>query len=537
MTYFLSVALGALTALPMVFDRLFFLPWLTLPVWLILILKSKAPYRHGLIWSLGYYFVVFSWLIELYPMDFAGFSNGMSVLIIFLGITVLTLSQSFLSAFMPLIYKKSAKYLPPAVTAILAGALWCLIEWIQTLPWFMVPWGKLALTQTFLLPEIQSASLLGSYFTGFLMMSFAGFIAAFFCEAISPGRPLRIEKSELRPVYGVIALIIFVSNTAFGVIKLSLPEKSGTKVTAAAIQGNISSVDKWADGSVSRSLDIYSDLTKKAAGKGARLIVWPESVITESLNRNNPVSSKIAALAAETGCDIAVGAFYTEGTGDNVTDFNAVYYYHPDGSVSENVYRKRHLVPFGEYVPMRPLIMKLFPFLGDINMFSADVGRGTGTELFTDERGTAGALVCFDSIYPDLARQSAAEGADIILLSTNDSWYKDSTAVYQHNRHAALRAVETGRFIVRAANTGVSSVIDKNGRIKDTLPPLTDGFITGDVYYENTRTPYTLLGDVIVWFSAAFTAVCSIAAIIGAKKTKERKNIQLNSQKEEINER
>ncbi|MBR5767241.1 MAG: apolipoprotein N-acyltransferase [Clostridia bacterium] len=530
MTYIVSLVLGILTALPMVFDWLFALPWLALPAWLLLVLRCRHPYRHGLVWSVGYFFVVFSWLIELYPMDFAGFSNGMSVLIIFLGITVLTLSQSVFAAFLPVIYKKGYAFLPAPLSAVLAGAVWCVIEWGQTLFWFMVPWGRLALTQTLFLPTIQSASLLGSYFVAFIMMCWAGLIAAALEKSLGGDKPLKFDNSGLRPVYALVAHIIFAANVVFGTVKLCLPEKSGadgtdTGVTAAAVQGNISSVDKWADDSLSRSLKIYSDLTKEAAGDGARLVVWPESVITVSLNRYAYVSSAISALASETGCDIAVGAFFTEGEGDDSVDYNAVYYYHPDGTVSENVYFKRHLVPFGEYVPMRSFIMKIFPFLDEINMFSSDIGRGSSSALFEDGRGTVGSLICFDSIYADLARSTAADGAELILLSTNDSWYKDSTAVYQHNRHAALRAVETGKYIVRAANTGVSSVIDPNGSIKESLGPLLTGYVTSDVRYVEGKTLYTCVGDVIVWLSAGYAAaVIAVGIIKRLRKRKEEKS-------------
>ncbi len=514
MSYLISLALGLLTALPLAIDWLFPLPWIALPAWLVLILKCRHPYRHGLVWSIGYYFIVFSWLIELYPMDFAGFSNGMSVLIIFLGITVLTLSQSVLAAFLPFIYNKAYSFLPAPLSAALAGALWCVIEWVQTLPWFMVPWGKLALTQTFFLPAIQSASLLGSYFVAFIMMCWAGLAAASFEKAAGAGKPLRIDLKKVKPVYAIAACVLFLANTAFGVTKILLPEKSEETITVAAIQGNISSTDKWADNSVSYSLGVYTELTLRAAEDGAELVVWPESVITASVNESPHLAAKLSALAQTAGCDIAVGAFYTEENGETDTDYNAVYLFRADGTICDSVYFKRHLVPFGEYVPMRDLIMKIFPFLGDINMFSGEIGRGTSTALFDDSRGTSGSLVCFDSIYPELARSSVAEGAEILLLSTNDSWYKDSTAVYQHNRHAVLRAVETGRYVIRAANTGVSSVIGPAGEIKESLGPLQTGYITSEAVYLSGRTLYTVAGDVLLWLSLGYATVVILIAII-----------------------
>ena len=162
---------------------------------------------------------------------------------------------------------------------------------------------------------------------------------------------------------------------------------------------------------------------------------------------------------------------------DNAADAATVVY--PDGSMDEVVYAKRHLVPFGEYVPWRPLIEVLIPPLTEINMLSSDFAPGEGTALVSTPFGKVGGLICFDSIYECLTLDSVRDGAELLVLPTNDSWFTDSAAVYMHSAQARLRAIESGRWIVRSADTGISSVIDPRGRSHEELAPLVEGMAPG----------------------------------------------------------
>jgi apolipoprotein N-acyltransferase len=128
--------------------------------------------------------------------------------------------------------------------------------------------------------------------------------------------------------------------------------------------------------------------------------------------------------------------------------------------------------------------------------------------------------VCFDSIYESLTLDSVRDGAELIVLSTNDSWYKDSAAVRQHNGHAVLRAVENGRCVVRAANTGISTVISDKGRIITSLPPLTDGYVFAEVSTSDQRTLFSYTGNLTVLLSAIYIAFLFVRAIILKIKAK-----------------
>ncbi len=504
----ICLLLGVLSGLPMIFDFLFLLPVATFGGMFFIALKYNRPYLHGLLFSFGYYAVGWHWLANLYPMDFAGFSNFMSVVIIALGISFMSIVQSVGTAFVFKLFKNLHSENRVWLSALTGASLFTLAEWGQNFFWFGIPWAKLALSQTGVPAFLQSASLFGSLFTAFILT----FIAACFALAFADG-----WKKTGRTL-AAVSLSVYVLNAAFGFIYMSLPQK-GVKLTAAAVQGNISSTDKWADDSLSHSLEIYSDITRRAVKEtGAKLVVWPETVITVSLNRSGRVSEIISDLAAELDCDIATGAYYTGENGDS----NAIYMFRRSGERDETVYKKRHLVPFGEYIPIKDVVMKLFPFLADVNMFSSEIVPGTDTEILAGSGYRAGALVCFDSIYPALARDSARDGAQVLLISTNDSWFGSSAGVYEHKNQSVLRAIENGKPVVRAANTGVSALIDRYGKETGLLGPLTDGYASGEITLNSSTTLYTRIGDVIA-YASAFAVIAAAGLKIGEKIASGRK--------------
>ena len=208
----------------------------------------------------------------------------------------------------------------------------------------------------------------------------------------------------------------------------------------------------------------------------------------------------LSDFAKENGVHLFVGTYEVK----NGDTYNAITCFFPDGSVERAPYSKQHLVPFGEYLPMEGFIRAVLPQLADLNLFSSPLTPGKDSAVLDTEFGKVGRLVCFDSIYETLARRSVADGAEILLLSTNDSWYLDSPAVYQHNAHAQLRAVENGRSILRSANTGISSLITPTGEVTDFLEPLVKGTVVGTAITASHRTLYSYVGELWVLLSFGF---------------------------------
>ena len=224
------------------------------------------------------------------------------------------------------------------------------------------------------------------------------------------------------------------------------------------------------------------------------IVVWGETAVPTSLNDSKMISKELKAYTKMTGNDMIVGAFYENQTGNTL---NAAYYI-TEGNISNDLYFKRKLVPFGEFLPAE-FLLKNIPFVKDMNLSSRNIFSGDSPRLIDTEDGKIGCLICFDSIFPYLARSTVKQGAEILVIMTNDSWYKDHPAVYQHNNQARWRAVENGRYVARAANSGISSFISPHGEIIASLPPLYKGSLTETLYFSSEKTLYTVVGDIIIW--------------------------------------
>jgi apolipoprotein N-acyltransferase len=183
-------------------------------------------------------------------------------------------------------------------------------------------------------------------------------------------------------------------------------------------------------------------------------------------------------------------------------------------------YGKRHLVPFGEYLPAEQILTKLFPFVSNISQFDSAMTPGGGADIMEINGVNYGGLVCFDSIFPELARKSVRAGADVLIIVTNDSWFRDSPAIYQHNAQAVLRAVENNRFVVRAANTGLSSFISPTGKILQKSEVLKREVMKGQIEIVKNKTVYTIFGDIILYLSFLYTGFCAVLKISAAIRYK-----------------
>ncbi|MBE6636151.1 MAG: apolipoprotein N-acyltransferase, partial [Ruminococcaceae bacterium] len=298
------------------------------------------------------------------------------------------------------------------------------------------------------------------------------------------------------------ALGIYLANTVLGIAvyaKNDALSREGIKVTVGIVQGNYSSAEKWS-ASPPEIVDKYIRYTKLAAEEGAELIVWPETALPFVISEGTVSSNRIAITARDLGVTILVGTITEEGE----DEYNAVLCYMPDGSINETYYKKRHLVPFGEFVPMKKVVDIILPFLSDIAMLKDPMTPGTDTEIIDTDLCRIGALICFDSIYESSVLETVRDGAQIITLSTNDSWFTDSAGIYMHNNQARLRAIETGKYVVRSANTGLSAIISPSGSVVKDMPIMEEGIITADVYANDGATLYTMIGNSFVYLSGLF---------------------------------
>lgn len=509
----LLILSAALTGAVLVWPVLAPLEWVSLvPVgtvllWLITAegkggkpVTLRRMYGYGFLYCFIFQAIVYHWFFYLYPLEFTGVSPAAAAVVVAVACFGLALLHGgiFAAAFplIGLVCRSPLCRRLPVLRIPMMAAVWCIFEWMQTQTWIGVPWGRLALGQVRWLPVIQTASLLGSYLITFLLLTVNLLIAAALLEPATAGRRL------------TAALLVFGINFAVGSGLFLLDEaaaKERETVTVSAAQGNISTAVKWSGEAMAETLQVYVNLTREAAAQGAKLVVWPESTIPYTLSRYPWMVEYLEALAAENNVTLLVGCFTASSEGM----MNSIVTVTPNGVAEDNVYSKRHLVPFGEYLPMAGLVCAICPPLAELQMAEGgDLAAGKNAAVNSAAGVRVGPLICFDSIYESLTLDSVWQGAEVLAISTNDSWFSDSAALRQHHGQAVLRAVETRRSVIRAANTGISSVITPRGTVLGELAPLTQGQITAEVECNSNLTLYARLGNLLIWLCMAGTAVC-----------------------------
>ena len=268
-----------------------------------------------------------------------------------------------------------------------------------------------------------------------------------------------------------------------------------TEVTL--IQGNIPGEIKWSGDHQGEILATFLALSDSGVARrgpaGARpaLVVWPETATGSYLRKQLPQSLAVAEWASTRRVPVFTGfADYAFGADGKPRSWNAAGSWNPDGSLSE-VYAKRHLVPFGERVPFQWLV----PALGKIDFGQAEWQPGTKTVLFPSALGAFSCLVCFESIFPALARRDVNAGSRMLVIVTNDEWFGNSAALYQHADMAPFRAVENNVPLLRCANTGVTEVISARGRVLARAPVFAPVALSASVPPGGPPTPYDRAGD------------------------------------------
>ena len=495
---------GILTGLCLAFPKIGFLEWFSMipALWFLFgvagdkTVRYRRLYLFGFLYYFAFYMTALHWFLNLYPMDFLGVSKSEAALLVAICWVGLSLLQTVFASFVFPLFGALCRrgvmtrfsILPP----VLFAAQYVVAEWSQTLTWMGVPWARLALGQIEYGAITGSAALFGSYFITFAIVLVNGSLALL-CR--------NYKKASRVRVCAAVAVGAFLCNLVFGLVGYftAKPEK-GTPLVVAAVQGNVGSDLKWTSSSRAKSYEVYERYTAEAAGQGAKLVVFPETFIPSDLNERTELGIFVSRLSKTYNVTVFCGAFHTDDEGN---EYNAVFAVYPDGTIDENVYAKRHLVPFGEYVPWRPFIEFVLPMLADIGMLSDDLSPGTDSALFETAYGKIGALLCFDSIYEELTRESVNDGAELMILPTNDSWFTDSRGIYMHHAQARLRAIESGRWIVRAADTGISAVIAPDGSSKMDQPPMREGMALHTATVRDNVTLYARIGNLFVWLAIA----------------------------------
>ncbi len=379
------------------------------------------------------------------------------------------------------------------------------------------PWGLLGYSQVPNLPLLQAAAFGGIYAVSLLVMAAnAGLALLAIRPAPRLGRPLGI---------GLLLLVAAVE-IAGALVLQGAPAVPRESVRVAALQPNVAQDRKWRPNETGRILADLVRMTRAAAAAGAKVVVWPESSSPLSIRRpdlgvgagsrpavqpDDAYVALLSGLARELDISLIVGSVDYRSAAGGLRAYNSAVPVLPDGTLGAP-YDKVHLVPFGEYVPLAHLLFFVNRMVGGA---IAEFAPGTSFAPLPTGAGEAATFVCYEAIFPELVRRLAGQGGVFMVNLTNDAWFGRSPAAAQHFAMAVARTAENRRSLVRAANTGISALVDPYGRVLSQSGLLTQATVVGTLPVRRDATPYARAGDWLAWgcvILAAFYAAALRAA-------------------------
>lgn len=429
---------GFLTGLTFVFKDLCFLNIFTLIPLFFSLENGKKGFLKGFFYFAGLNAVTMSFFFNMHPMEFMGLTGIKSfglIILMYLSVVFFEGAAGGLLIFLFTKYVKKLWFFP---------LVYALVEIILSLGKFGLTLSDLYITWYKITAFIQSSAYLSGYFITFIIV----FINLLIYKLI--------RTKNIR--YLSLAVAVLITNFTFGSIRMRLYQCDPFEYDLALIQGNISSLAKWEQGSISKSLDIYEDLSREAKEKyNVSGIIWPETVIVTPVSESSGLYKRVSDFAKNLETDIYTGTFYSAGD----SFYNSLIGFDKKGKAYPERYDKRHLIPFAE----------------DTFEEGYSLKEGKFPICIDTVNGKAGPLICIDSAYPQLACKTANENPDYLLVISNDSWFTDSFGVESHFAHSVFRAVENNKYLLRSGNTGISAFITPKGEIKEKLNPVKQGYI------------------------------------------------------------
>jgi apolipoprotein N-acyltransferase len=360
------------------------------------------------------------------------------------------------------------------------------------------PWVLLGYSQVTLLPVAQLASLFGVYGVSALVASVSA------AAALSAATPSMRDRAR---AVGAVALLLIVV-AVWGSWRAARAEltRAGEPVRVGLVQGNVDQSDRAEAGRAASIFQDYLRMTRQAIGRGAELVVWPESATPFGFEEDRGSAAQVRTLARQARVPILVGSDQFEWrVVDNrrVVDksFNSAFLVGADGTTA-GVYRKIHLVPFGEYVPLRRLLFFAAPL---VEAVGSGFDAGEEATLLPVDGHSISVAICYEIVYPGLVRQFVRGGSELLTTITNDAWFGTTSAPYQHFAQASMRAIENGRYLVRSANTGISGIVDPYGRILAQTDIFRPAVVVGTARFLRESTLYARAGDVFAYASVVIT--------------------------------
>lgn len=404
------------------------------------------------------------------------------------------------------------------VMGLAAG--WVLLEWIRS--WLLTgfPWLPLAASQWETPLVLQPIAWIGQWgMSGVIVL----FNVALFSWSWRLVHHARDGWKRMAPEF-YAALLILVVSLVTGLRAMTRQEREPW-LRVAVVQPDIPQSQKWDPASAGAILDTLELVHRAAAAMGPDLVLWPEAVMPDALSLDPRLREWLARLAREGGAPILLGTLHAEGY-ESLEWTNAAMVARSDGQLSGEPYAKRKRVPFGEYVPWESVLGRLNAIAG----FGSGIEAGTNAAplqvpLADGRLVSAGVLICYEDVFPWLARDSVREGAEVLVVLANNGWFGREAFAEQHAAHSVLRAIETRRPVLRCGNAGWSGWIDEYGRQRAVVREATTGDthfrgagsfdVVRDPAWVGKLTPAVVRGH----FVPAIAAALLLVAILGSRRT------------------
>ena len=440
--------------------------WLmfVLLAWLMVCTLDKSPGRafwRGWLFGLGAFVHGIHWIY--YSLYYHGGTP------FFLASALVVLLAAYLALFPALAFYIARKWFPVSIEKqllLLFPASWLLTEWLRGYLFTGFPWLQLGYAQ---IDTVLAGygPLIGGLGIGWLTMFSAGLLAM-----------ILLKKKIHYCVIGLSGLWLM----GFVLTQINWTEATNKPIKVSLLQGNIAQGEKWKPHMHGPTLQMYYELTRQHWDSD--LIIWPETAIPDFRHR---VGNYLQQLKNETeinGKDLLLGIF--------IRDPDSNRYYNSVISLRDGEYLKRHLVPLGEYFPLRGLL-EFFTRWIDIPMSDVDSGPEEQS-LVTAAGQSLGISICFEDAFDRDIRKDLPQASLLVNLS-NDAWFEDSPEAWQHHQIARMRALESGRYMLRATNTGVSSIIDEKGKVLAISPQFERHVLTNIAQPMRGATVYSLVGN------------------------------------------
>ena len=373
--------------------------------------------------------------------------------------------------------------LPAGAVLWLLPTLWVGIDWLRGVFFSGFPWMDLGYGLWEKTDFIQIADLFGHHGVTWMIV----FVNSLIVLLLTKKQTVTTIFSLTLSFVLVVGSGVFYSKQRTAEISIALSDQDLNKMRVGVAQGNIDQSIKWSPSQQKDTVDRYLKLSRVLLGdKPAELVVWPETALP-FYPQNNEFTHLLQKLTSEYDIALLTGAPWYEiidRQAQKVAFFNSSLLLNPDGQIGGKYY-KTHLVPFGEYVPLK----KLLPFLAPLVEAVGDFSPGKIEQPMEWRDARIGVLICFESVFPEISRKWVGSGANMLVNLTNDAWYGRSSAPYHSLAMSVFRAVETRRSLVRAANTGISAFVNPLGSIE---------------FRSELFQPHSFSTDVVLWEGVTF---------------------------------